>query len=98
MYENVLVVFPKEFFQKIWSVDFLVFYGYYSRKPTDKNFAYYDKLIITTSYLRYVNSKTIYCLLGYNHEKEHLVSPSPRKQLIMYKQYTQNTMLLTKIL
>ena len=67
---------PPKIFKKIWPVDWLVFYDYYSRKPRDNIFTY-DKLIVTASYWRSKNSETTFPLIEYHCEKEHSVSPSP---------------------
>ena len=75
---------PPKNFKKIWPVDWLVFYDYYSRKPRDNIFTY-DKLIVTASYWRSKNSETTFPLIEYNREKEHSVSPSP-ETIINYVQ------------
>ena len=57
----------EEFIQKIWPVDLLVFNYFYSRRPRGNYFTY-DKLIVTASYWRNINSKTIFPLLENNRD------------------------------
>ena len=62
-------------FEKSWPLDWLVFYDYYSRKPRDNNFTY-SNLIVTASYWRNKNSRTVFPLLELNRGQKDSVFPS----------------------